>query len=38
LAMAERAPEATKTPFADMAAFWLRLADIVEQWDAKYGT
>ena len=36
LAMAERAPEAVKTLLADMAASWLRLADMVEQWDAKY--
>ena len=34
--MAEGAPGAVKTLLADMAASWLRLADMVEQWDAKY--
>jgi len=36
LALAERAPEGAKATFADMAADWLRLAELSEQWQAKY--
>jgi hypothetical protein len=36
LALAERAPEMAKANFADMAADWLRLAELSEQWQARY--
>jgi hypothetical protein len=36
LALAERAPEMAKATFADMAADWLRLAELSEQWQTRY--
>jgi hypothetical protein len=36
LALAERAPNIAKATFADMAADWLRLAELAEQSEARY--
>jgi hypothetical protein len=38
IALAERAPEVTRAGFADMAAQWLRLAEIAEKWAAERKT